>query len=79
MKLTLGCIILLGIIFGFGCTPTPLETTPADAQGIIDSMVYVKAKNGLCFGVATVQRVNSNGAIAQNIIAVSVPCVDVRF
>lgn len=57
-----------------GCTPAPVETKGEDAQKLVDAMTYARAKNGLCFGVATVQRVASNGAIAINQVVVPVEC-----
>ena len=43
-----------------GCLePSAEKTAPADAQMLADSLVYVKAKNGLCFGVGTTSRVDT--------------------
>ncbi len=56
------------------CTPTPEVTEVVDAKNVVDALTYVKAKNGLCFGVATVLRMNSGGHFAQNQMIVSVDC-----
>jgi hypothetical protein len=58
----------------FGCTPQPKETNSDDAQTLVNAMTYVKAKNGVCFGVVTVDRVSSNAIIATNQMIVPVEC-----
>lgn len=57
-----------------GCTPTPEKTSAEDAQSLVDAMTYVKAKNGLCFGVATVSRISSGGNSAINQMIVPANC-----
>lgn len=49
-------------------------TKPQHAQEAADSFVYVKAKNGLCFGVTTLSRMSTGGYVAMNNIIVHVPC-----
>ncbi len=66
------CLILVAVLCG--CTPTPEETTAADAQALVDLIKYVKAKNGLCFGVSTVSRISSGGHVAINQLIVSIDC-----
>lgn len=62
-----------------GCNPTPEETTTADAQALVDSITYVRAKNGLCFGVGTVSRISSGGHVAINQMIVSADCMAAGF
>jgi len=57
-----------------GCTPTPTVTKVDDAQKLVDAMTFVKAKNGLCYGVATVERLSSNATLAVNQSIVPVEC-----
>lgn len=58
-----------------GCTPDPKATKPQDAQAIVDMMTYVKAKNGICYGVATVERMSFPDArLAVNQMMVVVDC-----
>lgn len=62
-----------------GClTPDPRVTKPEDAQALVDAMVYVRAKNGACYGVATVVRVGTNGAAAENQMIVPADCALVK-
>ncbi len=60
-----------------GCTPTPTVTKVDDAQKLVDSMTFVKAENGLCWGVATVERLSSNATLAVNQSIVPVECAKV--
>ena len=62
------------MVFMPGCKPTVSETRIDDAQSYIDGLEYLKAKNGLCFGVVTVYRIGTNGAAAQNSMITHVPC-----
>lgn len=60
-----------------GCdlfTPDVEETKPTDARQLVNSLVYVKAPNGLCFGVTTTGVLNTSGAVAYNQHIVNVPC-----
>lgn len=57
-----------------GCTPTPTVTKPTDAQALVEALTFVKAKNGLCYGVATVERFSSSGSLAVNQSVVPVDC-----
>jgi len=58
-----------------GCLePEVRETTREDANNLVNSLVYVKASNGLCFGVTSTFRVSSNGTGAFNNLIVNVPC-----
>jgi hypothetical protein len=56
------------------CTPAPVPTKPSDAQQVIDSLVYAKASNGLCFGVATVSRIDARLTVAEHVLIVPVDC-----
>ncbi len=58
-----------------GCLePEAEKTSGKSAQELVDSMTYVKAKNGLCFGVGTVSKWSTNGTASMNVFAVSVDC-----
>lgn len=50
------------------------KTDPVDAQNLVDAMTYVKAKNGLCFGVATIERLSTSISYTQNLVVTSVDC-----
>lgn len=68
-------ISLLGLALALsGCAPTPQETAPNEAQALVGSMVYVRAKNGLCFGVSTTARLDTGGKLSQTNQVVHVPC-----
>ena len=76
MKLIIALILCSTLT---GClTPEPQETKPEDAQSLVDSMVYVRAKNGICYGVATVLRMNTSGAVAENQMIVPADCALVK-
>lgn len=66
--------MMMLMAFMVGCKPTVSETITDDAQSYVDEMKYLKAKNGLCFGVVTVYRIGTNGAAAQNSMITHVPC-----
>lgn len=69
------CWLLLLCLALTGCLePSVKETKPDDAQTLVDSMVYVRAKNGLCFGVGTTSRMSTNGTLAYANQVVTVPC-----
>lgn len=68
------CLLLAGCF-----EPSPKETTPQDAQALVDAMTYVKAKNGLCFGVATARRFSTDGSGALATLAVEVDCAKVKL
>jgi hypothetical protein len=70
-------LFLLISVTLIACTPDVEETKPQDAQSLIDGITYVKAKNGLCFGVVTVSRIDSNLHTAINQMITNVPCKDV--
>lgn len=62
--------LLSGCLF----TPEVESTSAADAQKLVDSLTYAKAKNGVCFGVGTISRVSTNGTAAENMVLAYVPC-----
>lgn len=68
---------LLSIIFLAAalaaCAPQVEKTEVKDAQALVDSFLYVKAKNGLCFGITTTSRISSNIIVAENNHVVLVP------
>lgn len=57
--------------------PTPQTTKPTDAQALVNSFVYVKAKNNLCFGISTTQRMDTGFKVSETVQVVNVPCKDV--
>lgn len=58
-----------------GCRMTePSETPVEDAREVVESLVYVKARNGLCFGVTTMTRGSSSGSFTENVLLASIPC-----
>ena len=59
------------------CSPTVRKTEPTDAQNLVDAFVFVKAKNGLCFGVSTTSRLDTGGNTSYTFQVVPVPCAAV--
>jgi hypothetical protein len=59
---------------GVNMTPQPEVTKPEEAQALVDSMVYVKNKRGLCFGITTVSRMSTSGSVAVNQSVVEIDC-----
>ena len=58
-----------------GCLqPSAEKTETVDAQALVDSLTYVKAKNGLCFGVATTSRMSTNISYSESNLLVVVEC-----
>ena len=61
-----------------GCLEPSAEVTkPDEAQALADSLVYVKAKNGLCFGVGTTSRMDTGVKLSYTNQVVYVPCMAV--
>jgi hypothetical protein len=57
-----------------GCLePEAVETKPEDAQSLVDHIVYVKDKRGICYAVASVLRM-ANAGLAENVMFASVDC-----
>ena len=48
-----------------------------DAMTLADALVYVKAKNGLCFGIGTTSRMDTGGRLSYTNQVVNVPCAAV--
>lgn len=67
MKKLFALLLLASLV---ACDGDGSPASPKDAQSIANSMTYVKAKNGLCFGV--VQSMNSD--ISSSYSVVNVPC-----
>lgn len=58
-----------------GCLePEPVVTKPEDAQSLADHIVYVKDKRGICYAVASVQRISTGGGLAENVMFTAVDC-----
>ncbi len=55
-------------------TPEPVITKASDAKALVDSIVYVKAKNGLCFGVTGVGKLSTAGHYNESQMMVLVNC-----
>lgn len=67
-------LVLFVLLLG-GCMEPEIEkTAPEDAQSLVDSFVYKKANNGLCFGVTTTSRLSSNFTVAEANLVVLVDC-----
>ena len=76
MKTTI--LILLAAAAMSGCLEPSAETTkPTDAQTLAEALVYVKAKNGLCFGVGTTSRMDTGARLSYTNQLVHVPCAAV--
>lgn len=61
-----------------GCMgPRTTVTKPTEAQALADALVYVKAYNGLCFGVGTTSRMDTGTRISYTNHVVHVPCAAV--
>ena len=69
-------LILLALLVG--CTPSVEKTETHDAVALVNSLVFVKAKNGLCYGVTSTSRISSNMTVAINQMIVSVDCAKVE-
>ena len=80
-KVHIGVIaaILLALPLSACLAPEVEETKPTDAQSLVDGLVYVKAKNGLCFGVGTTSRVSTGGTVAMSNVLVQVDCNSVTL
>lgn len=75
MKLHIAVLLASSTLLLAGCfEPEPEETKPEDAQALVDSMVFVKSKQGLCFGVSTTSRFNTGGVASYSNQVVWVPC-----
>jgi hypothetical protein len=73
MKNRVLAVALVATAFLAGCTE-PVKTSPTDAQSLVDSLSYVKSKAGVCYGVATVNRLSSSLDVAVNLLIVQVEC-----
>jgi len=70
-------LIFLLILPLAACFEPEVEVTkPQDAKALVESLVYVKANNGLCFGVTTTSRISTNATMALNNLIVHVPCTN---
>jgi hypothetical protein len=68
-------ILLLSVALVLAaCSPTPEVTKPKDAQQLVDSLVFVQSKAGLCFGVTTTSRVSTSMSYSESVIIVTVDC-----
>jgi hypothetical protein len=57
-----------------GCVQRSAEINKvSDAQALVDAITYVKAKNGLCFGVVTIQT-STNLTVGEGNLLVVVDC-----
>ena len=67
---------MLGLMLALtGCLEPSAEVTkPDEAQALADALVYVKAKNGLCFGVGTTSRMDTGAKLSYTNQVVNVPC-----
>lgn len=72
MKLII-TIFVVSVLVGCKLT-SPTETDRKSVQEVADSLHYVKARNGLCFGVTLMERISTSGAYTENFLIVNVPC-----
>lgn len=70
----LGLVLTAVVLSGCPFNPSAEETSVQDAQALADSITYVKAKNGLCFGVTTTSKFSTSGSISMSNQMVHVPC-----
>lgn len=54
--------------------PTAEVVDKTDAVNLVESLSYVKAKNGLCFGVGLTSRISPGGTMSYTNQLVNVPC-----
>ena len=76
MKKTIALALVCAVMLS-GCglfDPRVEETTPKQAQQVVNSFVYAKNAQGLCFGITTMSRLNTGGKVAYSNIVVNVPC-----
>lgn len=58
-----------------GCLePDPVVTKLEDAQALVNHITYVKDRRGICYAVASVQRISTSGGLAENIMMAAVDC-----
>ena len=58
-----------------GCLePEAVATKPEDAQSLVDHIVYVKDKKGICYAVVSAQRMSTSASIVENVMLTSVDC-----
>jgi len=68
-------LALLPVLLLAGCLePGAVSTTPEDAQALVNHIVYVKDRRGICYAVTSVQRLSTSGSLAENIMFASVDC-----
>lgn len=57
--------------------PTVEVVDKTDAVTLVESLSYVKAKNGLCFGVGLTSRLSTGGHMSYTNQLVNIPCEQV--
>lgn len=68
-------LMLAAVVLLTGCLePEATVTKPEDAQSLVDHIVYVKDKKGICYAVASVQRISTGGHLAENVMFTAVDC-----
>lgn len=67
-------LLMIAALALTGCSPTPEPATQKDAQELVDSMTYVKAKNGACFAVMQTGRLNSSITYSESVSVTQVDC-----
>jgi len=80
MKMLIAALIALTLS---GCegafTPEPVVTKSSDASKLVESIIYVKAKNGICFGVTGVGKLSTGGHYNESQMVVVVDCGKVNL
>lgn len=72
-------LIVVAIALLSACAPKPEKTAPKDASAFVNSFVYTKANNGLCFAVGTYSRLDTNADTSYELVVVNVPCEKVAL
>jgi hypothetical protein len=71
-------LIVIAAFVLSACAPSVEKTEEKDAQALVDSFTYVRAKSGLCFGIGTTSRLSSSGSVAYAVVVVPVDCKSVN-
>lgn len=77
MKLITAAVLALSLSACGLFTPDPVKVNPENAKNLVESIKYVKASNGICFGVAGVGKMSTGGTYNESQMIVVVDCVKV--
>jgi len=74
----LACVLLIGLLFAFGCGVKPSKVSDSQAKQMAKAMTFFKEKkSGLCFGVIATRK---SGLFSRQsgMGMAKVPCEDVQ-